>query len=309
MPTGVYERTKTHRKILSMAHKGEKSHFYKDGRCLQIYYCIDCGKELKDYHAKRCMVCSAKERANKLEYKEAISGKNCNFYIDGRTSKKYYCIDCGNIIGRRSNRCKSCSAKLKWRMPNSKIKERMKGENHPNWNGGNIEKYCIDCGAKISCQSVKRCNSCSSKTKWKDSKFKEKNKGNTGCKHTKETKGKMRLSNIANWQRGIYDGLLRPPTQPEKKIMCILKELNINYIFQYRPKKYSKIYDFYIPNINLLIEFDGIYWHNLPGAKEKDIEKTEYANTKGYNLLRFNEDNLNTFKDIILKTINKGEKL
>lgn len=305
MPSGIYTRTKQHKKILSIAHEGRKSHFYKDGRCLKKYYCIDCGKELKDYHAKRCLSCSAKEIMNRPERKEKISGENCNLYIDGRNSKEYYCIDCGSKIDKRSNRRRSCSAKAKW--VNSKFRERMSGEMHPNWSGGKVEKYCIDCGKRISYQSVERCNSCSTKIKWQNPEFRKKNKGNTRHKNTKETKEKMRKSNKQNWQKGVYDGVFMSPTKPEKRIMQTLKDSQIDYIFQFRPENYSMIYDFYIPNMNLLIEFDGVYWHSLEKVKERDREKTQYANKNGYNLLRFNENNLDSFESLILEKIKKEE--
>ena len=307
MPTGIYTRTEKHKKILSAAHKGEKSHFYKDGRALKKYYCIDCKKELKSYLSKRCKNCSVKERANRPEYKKRISGEKCNFYIDGRTSKKNYCLDCGNEIGRKSNRCKSCNAKEKW--VDSKLKEKMKGETHPNWKGGKVKKYCIDCGKKISYQSVKRCTSCSTKRKWQNLEFRKKNKGDTGHIHTKETKKKMRKSNEQNWQKGVYDGVFKSPTRPEKEIMNKLEKLKIDYIFQFRPKDYSRIYDFYIPKENLLIEFDGVYWHSLRKSKLSDREKTKYAKNNNYNLLRFDETNLDNFENVILEIAEKGEKL
>jgi very-short-patch-repair endonuclease len=270
--------------------------------------CIDCNKEVS-CNAKRCKKCPAKERANRPEYKKKVSGKNSNFYIDGRNNKGNYCIDCGNKIGRRSARCNSCSTKRKWDN-NYEFRERMNGENHPNWKDDKIEKYCVDCGVKISPQSIARCNSCSNKRKWENPKFRENNKGSTGHKHTKKTKKKMRIT--ANktakqrseftkqcWKNGSFDGVFKSPSKPEKKIMKILEELKIEYVFQYRPNNYSRPYDFYIPNMNTLIEYDSKYWHSLHGRKKSDQKKTDYANKNGYNLLRFNEDNLDNFKKII----------
>jgi len=74
-----------------------------------------------------------------------------------------------------------------------------------------------------------------------------------------------------------------------KEKMRILESLGIDYIFQFRPKGYSKLYDFYIPKLNLLIEYDSKYWHSLPGMKERDTEKTQYAINNGYKLLRINK--------------------
>ncbi|MEK6883733.1 MAG: NUMOD3 domain-containing DNA-binding protein, partial [Nanoarchaeota archaeon] len=264
MPTGRYKRTEIHKKILSESHKGKKSHFYKDGRTLKKYHCIDCKKDIKDYHAKRCGSCSAKERTNRPEFKEIVSGKNCNFYIDGRTSMEYNCINCGSKIGMKSNRCKSCNAQERWSNPI--FKEKMSGENHPNWKSDKIE-YCGDCGDKVSCQSTGRCNSCSNKIKWQNPIFRDKNKGNTGKRQSEYTRKKIGLANSIKvkqaWKRGLFDGVFKSPTKPEKEIMKRLGRLGIDYIFQFRPEGYSRPYDFYVPNRNLLIEFDGVYWHSF----------------------------------------------
>ena len=53
--------------------------------------------------------------------------KNHN-YIDGRTLKTYYCIDCGKELSKSAyqgaKRCKSCENKRRYKNP----------ENHPNYN-------------------------------------------------------------------------------------------------------------------------------------------------------------------------------
>lgn len=77
--------------------------------------------------------------ALKLAYKEgrhSVSGKNNPSYIDGRSMKKYYCIDCGKEIGwwtwcNGSKRCISCMMKTRT------------GEKANNWQGGkwNLEEY------------------------------------------------------------------------------------------------------------------------------------------------------------------------
>ena len=43
---------------LKLNVKGKNNPRYIDGRTLQKYYCIDCGKELNSYRAKRCGSCS-----------------------------------------------------------------------------------------------------------------------------------------------------------------------------------------------------------------------------------------------------------
>lgn len=99
------------------------------------------------------------------------------------------------------------------------------------------------------------------------------------------------------WKQGIFDGVFQSPTKPEKKIMKLLEKMGMEYIFQYRPQGYTRPYDFYIPNLNLLVEYDSDYWHNLDGAKERDAKKTQYARNNNYDLLRINEETLNDFQN------------
>lgn len=59
----------------------------------------------------------------------------------------------------------------------------------------------------------------------------------------------------------------------EKKVQSIIEELNIHYVHQYKirllpeEKVFNKreyIYDFFLPDFNLLIECNGMYWHASP---------------------------------------------
>lgn len=82
-----------------------------------------CGKLICN-DAKRCGSCARK-------------GINSPTYIDGRCSKKYYCIDCGKQIcyptwRYGSKRCKSCETKYQYKVGILNHK----GKNHPNWQNG-----------------------------------------------------------------------------------------------------------------------------------------------------------------------------
>lgn len=73
-----------------------------------------------------------------------------------------------------------------------------------------------------------------------------------------------------------------------------LKKYNINYEKQWVYK--LGIADFYLPDFNAIIECDGIYWHNYPIGKPNDKTQTEYLKSKGYNVFRFWETEIN--KDV-----------
>jgi len=88
-------------------------------------------------------------------------------------------------------------------------------------------------------------------------------------------------------------------TKPEKEVRTILELTGIKYIRQYQVK--DKVFDFYIPSLNLLIEVDGVYWHGKDLTEEtmnsmqkkhkiNDNKKNDLARSEGYNLERVWED-------------------
>lgn len=68
---------------------------------------------------------------------DANAGKNCSSYIDGRSLKKYYCLDCRKELSDyTAKRCKSCSKK---------------GERNPSKKP--------ECKKKMSIAAIERCQS------------------------------------------------------------------------------------------------------------------------------------------------------
>jgi hypothetical protein len=105
--------------------------------------CKDCKIEISK-KAKRCTKCHLK-RLNYLQ-----QGINHPNYIDGRTNKKYYCINCNKEISYQnwkhgSKMCHSCSAKINPRQ------YRAFGYDNPNCKGMITKKllFCKDCGKKL----------------------------------------------------------------------------------------------------------------------------------------------------------------
>lgn len=107
------------------------------------------------------------------------------------------------------------------------------------------------------------------------------------------------------------------PTGPEVRLGEILDEMEINYFSQKIVK--DKIFDYYIPKLNLLIEVDGDYFHGFgkeynelneiqKRSNRNDKEKDILAKGLGYDILRFWEhdinDNPDFIKSEILKKIN-----
>lgn len=97
----------------------------------------------------------------------------------------------------------------------------------------------------------------------------------------------------------------------EKEISKILDQNNIKYISQYKPKgckdKRQLSFDFYVPSLNLLIEYDGKqhfepvkYWggkETLENVKRRDSIKDLWADKNGVGLLRI------TYRDDIKLTL------
>jgi very-short-patch-repair endonuclease len=99
----------------------------------------------------------------------------------------------------------------------------------------------------------------------------------------------------------------------------VLISLNINYIHSHYIKDIHKIYDFYLPEHNILIEVDGDFWHCNPDSKhalpeykvqeiniENDKIKSQWAVDNGYKLLRFWENDINNNIQYIKQTLTEN---
>ncbi len=114
-----------------------------------------------------------------------------------------------------------------------------------------------------------------------------------GKEKSEELRVLMRKRMINRLTSGDFSKLNR--TSIELKIDKLLLEKKIKFESQYPFfNKYSC--DFAIPEKKLVIECDGDYWHNLPGTKEKDTQRDTFMESKGWNVLRLSEHDIN--KDI-----------
>jgi len=98
-------------------------------------------------------------------------------------------------------------------------------------------------------------------------------------------------------------------TKPELEFKKLLEENSINFVFQKGvqwKRGWKKWYDFYIPEHNVLIEIDGVYWHGK-NIHTKDLNKQQWntrkndrlknylAKIKGYKLFRIWSDEIQNF--------------
>lgn len=77
-------------------------------------------------------------------------------------------------------------------------------------------------------------------------------------------------------------------TSIEKVIYSFLKKKKIDF----KPQKLINdkfLVDAYVPELNLIIECDGDYWHSLDKVKKRDKSKNAYLTKCGFNLIRLKE--------------------
>lgn len=85
---------------------------------------------------------------------------------------------------------------------------------------------------------------------------------------------------------------MKGPTSIEKKLYAELKRRGL--LFETQKLINGRfLVDAYIPNLNLIIEADGNYWHGLDRVVKKDKAENTYLTKCGYNLLRLSETEIN----------------
>ena len=226
---------------------------------------------------------------------------------DIKTTSKDKTIACRNYINALNGGylCKPCSLKLQ------------EGKGNPFY------------GKKHTKESIK---------KMSDSRS-GKYTGNENHMKKKEYRDMSKNIMRSNWDNGILDrkviseqmkqtrrsGKIKSTitSKKEREIVSFLRSLNIEVISSFRVD--SKVCDIYIPSLNLIIEYNGDYWHCNPDKYEseyfnqkknkyaKDIweydnNKLELIRNYGYNLEVVWENDLKTNNNIILEIIHKYDK-
>ena len=77
-------------------------------------------------------------------------------------------------------------------------------------------------------------------------------------------------------------------TSIEKKVRLALTALGVGFTQEARMGRYSV--DFILPALRLALEVDGKYWHR---DVKRDTRKTSYLNSRGWQVLRIGEDEIN----------------
>ena len=83
------------------------------------------------------------------------------------------------------------------------------------------------------------------------------------------------------------DGSYLRPSSIELIVKEQLDEIGFRYVQQKRVHNGSRYFflDFYLPDLKLVIECNGDYWHNLPEKKERDKVLKEYVESTGRRII------------------------
>lgn len=261
---------------------------------VKIYY---NGKEYETYRHSilnaSCFSIIKKERRNKpYEIGKLINCNNVFIKIldvdtttKGNTKYKYKCLKCGNID---------------W-TSNDTISRNIKNEGK-----GHCCNFCS--GRKV----IEGKNDIPTTTPWmipyfqggyneaKKYSHSSSKKINPICPNCKKIHNKqVRISNIYS-KHGFSccycsDGI----SYPNKFMAAVLYQADISFESEYSPefvKKYKYRYDFYVPQLKLIIEMDGGLGHGKKtfsgekDTKQVDHFKDELANKQGLDVIRINSD-------------------
>ena len=91
------------------------------------------------------------------------------------------------------------------------------------------------------------------------------------------------------------------PTSIEIAIQRALNQLGIEHEV-HKVIGYLTV-DIYIPELNLVVECDGNYWHNQPKQKHADIKRDYWLRSQGYKVVRIWESEIKQSAMMTIKTV------
>lgn len=222
-----------------------------------------------------CPKCGGKIKKSTQQYIEECRAHRYDLpidkYKDARTPINHICNKCNNIYMQspdahlRGQACPLCRNK------EQHIKQRKSPKEYDKWLDSNTNIVCLDSYINVMTKLNHKCLKCNKVFKVNPHNV----KNGKGCPYCKQSHG-------------------------EKFIQKYLDEHNIPYISQKRFKDLKDesylSYDFYLPNQNVLIEYQGLQhfksisfdsknYTNLEKQQYHDKLKREYAKNSGYTLL------------------------
>lgn len=103
-------------------------------------------------------------------------------------------------------------------------------------------------------------------------------------KHSEDIVELCRQAKIKNFKDGIYASAV---SKGELDLLERLREKLGEVVHQFTVPNYHRVYDFYIPSLHLIVEYDGDYWHREEKYLNKDYRDTTKALEKGFKIFRY----------------------
>jgi len=85
----------------------------------------------------------------------------------------------------------------------------------------------------------------------------------------------------------LRSGRMGSPSKPEQTLAALLDDMELDYQQQVHIEGYRGVPDFLLPDYNLVIEVDGVFWHRL--RKAADRKRTKQLQALGYMVLRISD--------------------
>ncbi len=86
-----------------------------------------------------------------------------------------------------------------------------------------------------------------------------------------------RLAGYKRWQENGQKIRFGNSSKAEREIANILEDLEVRHVRQFSPSRYR--FDFYLPEQNLVLEYNGTYWHADPRKYEPSYYNTKKGKT------------------------------
>lgn len=261
--------------------------------------CIDCGKEICN-RSTRCNPCTAKVHWESKEFRLKQSrGVKADWAREGQRLKHSEGLKAAHARGvfgetwraKQSKARKECWARGDYDGVHHTEKCRQKHSESAKaaWARGDYD------GGEWGHSQSKAQKAAWARGDWSSEETKLRKSKSAKAAHARgdydSEQYRLKKSEAAKaaWERGAYNGAFHSPTRPEIDLVAALDELGIKHIPQYRIKNY--IYDAYLPDYNILIEYDGWMWHYSQRAIEqgrgkKDATKGGLAKDAGLGLIR-----------------------
>jgi very-short-patch-repair endonuclease len=227
---------------------------------------------------------------NKYKERELVC-ISCNAYVKKRMpeNRKYCSLTCyrkskkPQLLSGQNVNCTNCNA-IVYKQRTFLTKSR--------------NLFCsVECSNQYQGRNkiIYVCKICTKDFMWSKSRTKQSNP--TYCSMSCRNQDKLKL--IENSLKGNYANLQKNGLNKlEKKGNMILDELGLNYECQVT--MYEKfIVDVLIKESNLIIQWDGEYWHNKPKRKALDASQDAYLSKCGYRVLRITDKQIkNNLKEV-----------